>query len=312
MEILQDHEGNIPTDFNQVISNSQASWKRLKRGFKEFPSISTAADHAIKAAFPDYIDQDRTPILIAWSVLPDTPKGLPAYEYIRKCPEGIAEADQDAFDAGIYNLNEWATDYAARDFILKLRENQLYLHLANAYLKTWSEEAGTLSSVKELTERNGDFKNALLTALFKHDNSKIDNLIQATLGYSTLYELAVALGRHNTSKIDLVQSTKIEKEDPAYRKIYKKAIETIAFGGCVSQPGVAEIPVVCGVVVGFGVGSIVGTANMSIGGGLAIAAISSAALSSSLPYAVAHETVHVYSQSSKFNGLMPVTLTKKQ
>lgn len=309
---------HVPFDY---IEKSQESWKRLHRGRvsrpRELPMISHALDASMKHMFAEYIPQDRPVPIMVWSILRDEPLDQTFSSKIRTPPEILRE-DEHAYTLGIYQINEWATDYATRYWFAHAGKHMLLRQMQAVYA-----EVSTLQSRLNASrtyrfmdrveyvakERGRDFHHAVFSALFTHDFSHLDDCVrEANIGgCHSVNELALFTGKKQgkTSLTKLFLSLHSESKNPVKRGI-KRTLVSIMTGGVHEEPGIIYIHLAPPILESFFVGGMGAGIDLFVGMGAGV--VAGGLVGALLAYVGVHETIHEYSTGRRFKGLIPLTM----
>lgn len=279
------------------------------------PKLSSWFDKQLKSVFGRYINPNRAPTLLVWSILIDeTPNN---YFHEQRFPDNLPEEDQIPFAIGSYNLNEWATDFATRVFIRELGSSQLYHATADRYNRTfdfmkkgfsYSPTAHYMKTIENTAQDKGiNFTDTLLVALFQHDSDKMDYAINKAEvpQCRNLNELAVKLGRmradNNATIASFLGGLLTPKDDKSQTtQFHKRFMASSMAGGRVSRPGIAEVVLALPIMAGL-FAKLLGYSTM---GNLAIPALFLPIYGSIM----VHEVIHAYSEDDKYFGLIPCNL----
>src|SRR6266566_2656236 len=123
--------------YYQAVTENQKVWREAKRNgvrAHEMRRMSQKIEENMKRVFSNYIDPTFPRLLVAWSFLLDAPsEDAPYYHSVARYPEHIREEDQEDHRTGMYHLNEWATNYAAKHYIEKASSNVITTPMRQAY-----------------------------------------------------------------------------------------------------------------------------------------------------------------------------------
>lgn len=211
----------VDKSYSQVILTSQDHWRSHRRGIKiisqpvELPPVVTGwIDQGLKTFFQSYIEQDRPRMIISWSILTDdTPTSLLYDQVLPKGLEGL-EGKEQAYYRGIHDLNEWATQLATRDYFNHLTKGagiatpllKVLEIIRNVPLFTSPSSVKAGDLMKEVQNRSGSspeqFRDSVYMALFRHRFEALNRLVKASdmFGCQDLHELAVLLGESKTGR----------------------------------------------------------------------------------------------------------------
>src|SRR5579864_1278470 len=331
--------------YYQAVAENQRIWREAKHGIgraHEMSRVSEKIEHNMKQVFSDYIDPAYPRIIVARTVLLDTSAAAATFfNYGWDYPESIEPEDHQAYANGINALNGWATNYATRYYLEHTSKTSITKSLRRLYGQVGDALGGkayahqtytSMTEVRKAAEAMGaNFNHAVFQALFQHDFTAFNDLIAATptLAATNLDELALALGEQATKPTKLTPSNLTHfieiapnatfasvsphPADSTFVKSLKRAGDSIITGGEFSVPGIAEVGV--GMQVGASVASGLGVAlesalqhgdlrttvlSTGIVGGATIATAATI-----LPYMAIHESVHAYSASDNYVGLIP-------
>lgn len=318
MQKLEAEAAPNPNQYDFIVQ-SQESWRTLSRDIlsrpQELPFLSRILDTSIKSVFSEYIDENRAPTLLAWSVLVDEPR-KPQYWQTPRFPSEWNDETKVKYLCGIQQLNEWATDFTAQYWLSHLSKNQTLQAAAWTYalLQIEAQKAGyplafsLMNGVQESVKFQ-KFEDVIFQALFQH---KFDN-INTIIRYSgidhcqTIDQLALSLGDRLpkntiTKKLLTLAHTKGE---PLLKKLGKRILLSTMVGGVQRYPGVVEIILGQDVAKAAMLSGVIAPLNPLFG---AEFALGFSTVFSPAWYALFHETVHDYQSDSRFNGLIPTKI----
>lgn len=323
-EVLAATELSTTNHFG-FVSQSQNSWRRLKRGIisrpQEIPSLSNALDTSIKKVFSTYINVNRPPTVVAWSVLRDEPLEPKGCQFDKRRPDGITEQDEEAYFTGIRQLNEWSTDFAAQYWLSHSPKHSLFQRIGKIYADisinsgqkiAYKQAYGLMEQVQLYAKKSGqNFEDAVFKALFQHDFSPV-NMIISQSGIAeckTLDELALYLGKSlpKNNSTNILRSLYAQENESELIKLSKRTILSMLTGGWQSQPGIVEI-VVAQPAAMFTAGAVGGATAIDVLTGIAAGTLGGVISGTLWGYALIHETVHDYQTDKNFNGFIPLTL----
>lgn len=189
----------------------------------------------------------------------------------------------------------------------------------------------SMAEVKKSAQTTGsNFNHAVFQALFQHDFIALNHLIANTpnLDATSLDELAVLLGgAEQTSKSvaprsfthvietttdNVITALSQAPTDSPIKRFGKTAGISLLVGGNFSTPGIVEIGF-GGQIGGAAAGSLVAgleevITRGDIKQGIMIGGSIMAATAIALPYLTVHESVHGYSATDNYVGLIPQQL----
>ncbi len=252
-----DEPKNVPLNY---IESNQSFWKKARRGKisrpAEIPSILGNFLHdRITKTFG--LDEAGKPSVV-WSVVFDNPKSPNSkYVYERRYPEDVPEEDRTNYAIGIERINEYATNYATREFIRRNTDVPILKTISKGY-RVFSELMtyalllkGTymrMMDVEILAKGAGkDFGSAILEGLFNHNFGPINELIEDAAdltGFSNLNEMAIEIGRKKFTKPNIgkiLGKLEANKTDGNLKRAIKNGSISVAAGGVFRTPGVVEI-----------------------------------------------------------------------
>lgn len=344
----------IPGDY---IQRNKEHWRNAKRGIGsrpfELPRTESMFHNAMQRTFREYGLNGTIKPIFTFAVASDNPKtASSAYAHKERFLVEVAKEDRQDFLIGMIRINEYATNYAAREFLIQnlnlpgLREAaKVYAGLSN--LSTYGILLrGTFTRMRELeimaNHNNMDYKHALLTALFQHDSTELNAIIalgSEYTGYSNINELAIEIGRKRYKKPDFgkwFDKLDASRSDGKIKTKIKNGVLSTAALGVFRNPGIIEIhgaiipasPIIAGVGTFALVESLV-LAEYNINAlmhpehiMLILEQISSeipkpaAAIAGVAllvaPFVIAHEAIHHYSADEHHMGLTPTEVIKKE
>lgn len=333
------------------INANQTTWRQAKRGLisrpHELPQIGNLLHRRITRTFG--LDEAKKPLLV-WSVVYDNPQ-TPNSEYVyeRRYPEGIEDTDKKDYVVGIERINEYATNYATKEFIRSNADFPVGKQAVTAYgaiadLLTYGVLLnGTYQVMRDLeimaNHQGLDYKTALLDGLFNHDFQSMNGIIQAASEYTGLHnltELATEIGRRRFKKPDLgkwLGKLDTNKSDGPAKAAIKNCLISVAAGGVFRTPGVVEMS--AGMIPFAAATNFVASdlyvdynavVNMKQPGLILnpeipiklapLVAESTLPMilvaGSLLPFIAIHESIHHYSGSQDYLGFIPVSLIEKR
>ncbi len=311
--------------FYQVIRESQAHWRSQPRGRLsrpwEVPGIAKLTDRMIKQTFAGYLDQERPPLRIAWSVLVDQPLTKPKFVQMPRRVDGVTRENQDNFHTGIIGLNDWMTNYATRavfscsDFS---GVGSLYGRLNDDLVNRheYKDTYALMGQIRKDSRVDGlSFRDAILSSLFKHDSAKIDWVVfKANLkGVKTIEDLAIYLGQaslQDRAQVALLSRLGTQqREDSDQKQLLKRVLFSLSIGGIYSTLGVVEVITASATgLLALSLPMMMVSSNKSLV--LGLSALASGSIFAMTPFSAIHEAIHEYSASPNYVGLIPTTLEK--
>lgn len=292
----------------------------------ELRSMAKAFDTAMKSVFSGYVDPNRPPAMIVWSGLRDDPKSEYLYDDSGfDMPESVPKSESESYIKGTRSLNEWAINYATRFFYENISNHPLYRPLGYAYGlifdRLLSIQLGKTSAlmhqVRQAADSQDQFREALFTGLFKHDQTLLNQLISKSgIEAQNIVDLAILLGKQD-SALNLYDQFEIlakmfRKEQSQFQRFISRIMTSIMYGGINNHPGIVEIifliPFATGLTV-VGLDSTAGYSNLEITLPRFLQAFSLTVTASA--FAIAHEAIHEYSRSDHYAGLIPIEVHQK-
>lgn len=293
--------------FYTIIKYNQEVFRGKRQGH-EMPKLSQSIETKMKSVFSNYLDEDRPRVLVAWEALAEYSRDRKDYhKYLYKTEE-IKPEDKKPYMAGIYQLNEWATNYATRQyftsdtnkgFVGKLRS--LYGKIGNFGAARFGgrdlidafRTVGKMRKVERTAKKLGvNFSDAVFESLFSHNDAKMNALIAQTesVKASNLTELAINIGKRRNQQADEVSQDASsahvvpsnETPKPANKLVrgINRVGTSVGLLGHVSEPGIARLLLAPNTLTGFVITKFVSV----------------------------HEAVHAYSQAEDRTGLIPIHL----
>ena len=246
----------IPQDY---ITKNQEHFRNARRGILsrpiELPQTRKVLHERVVKTFG--LEDTEKPIL-TWSVVFDNPE-TPSSEYVyaERYPEEIAEEDRQNFSIGISRINEYATNFATKEFIRRNADLPFVKQIASVYgeisnLFTYGLLlGGTFSRMRDIeimaNHNKKDYKKAVLDGLFQHDLTGINELIAMTsdyTGYSDINGLAIEIGKKRQKKPDIgkwFDKLDAQSTDGRVKAAIKHGIISVAAMGVSRNPGVIEL-----------------------------------------------------------------------
>lgn len=310
--------------YYQAVTENQMLWREATHSSirsYEMPRLSYTIEGKMKKVFSDYIAPSYPRLLIAWSFLLDTPSHtLPYYRLIARYPEHIRQEDRQDYAAGMYHLNEWATNYATRHYIETASTNPITQPMRKAYAAYGDTIVGRVNTLytyramreaKRAASASGvNFDHAVFTALFQHDFTALNGLIAATptLEAANHDELALVVGHHSAKTFDptkeIFRHFSPKPTDSTIMKTLKNTADSLLTGGQFAQPGIVEVVVAAPIGLST-IGALEGTISGDVKGMATSAAIASSIATVTYPFVLIHESVHGYSANAEYIGLLP-------
>lgn len=248
-------EKPIPQDY---ISKNQEHFRNAKRGIFsrpiELPRTGRILHERIVRTFG--LEDAEEPIF-TWSVVFDNPK-TPSSEYVyaERFPEEIAEEDKRNFSIGISRINEYATNFATKEFLKRNADLPVIKQVASVYggisdLFTYGLLLnGTFSRMRDIEIMAGhnekDYRQAILDGLFQHDFTQLNEIIaigKDYTGYSDINGLAIEIGKKRYKKPDIgkwFDKLDVQDTDGHIKAAIKHGIISVAAMGVFRNPGVIE------------------------------------------------------------------------
>lgn len=308
------------------IQRNQNAWRSAERGVLSRPHELVLVPNFLHQRMVKTFDLENAekPIMV-WSTVFDNPRTPNSeFVYAERYPEEIQEEDKANFHRGIVRITEFATNYATREF---LRKNatafaDIYGALADqaTYGLIFNGTFRRMKAVEITAERNGkNFKEALLTGLFNHDFSPMNELVADTKehsGWNGINDLAIEIGSKRFKKPDIgrwLDKLEIERTDSQPLANIKNCLVSVLAGGVFRSPGVIEVS--AGIVpVAFLETAIIYAAHKELDSPLLAYNLATIMLPllSITPFAAIHEGIHYYSADREYMGYIPAKLIKKK
>jgi hypothetical protein len=337
--------------FYQAVEKNQQMWRDEKHGIlqsHEMPSVSQTVEENMKLVFSGYVDPSYPRVIVARTILQDrSTERFYNYTTDYTYSESMKPEDERAYEIGIFDLNEWATNYATRYYLEKTSKTPIskplrrfYGQLADTFIgKTSARQTyKVMAEVKKLAKaRDEDFDHAVFQGLFQHDFTGLNDLIADTtaLPAANLEDLAILIGNGGTKKGSTGQSKGFmhtvdigmkalpeaiihsgKYTDPQWKKSLRAVGQSVIAGGQFATPGIAEVGfgnLVAAPLLEASVLSIeqavthTDPTTSAIRMGIAVPAISGV-IATFFPFITFHESVHAYSAADNYIGFMPSKL----
>lgn len=246
---------NVPEDY---VQKNQAHWRKAKRGIFSRPlelphSANALHDRMVKT----FGLKDAQSSILTISLAFDNPSSASsAYVHQEAFPQGVKEKERHEWSIGIGRINEYVTNYAAREFIRLNTDLPVIQQIARAYGGVFDFLTyglffnGTYTRMRGIErmakDQGKDYKGALLSALFQHDSNALNEIIAMTskfTGYSNIDELAINIGRDRFKKPDIgkwLDNLDTRREDKKRATSLRNGVISVAGAGAFRNPGVIE------------------------------------------------------------------------